>query len=75
MSLATHDDECSDCRPALVDVKTGAVAPDDSSSMQIVLRVWSTLTLAEKQGWHRFCCQNSRALPDIQISKSFSDRV
>ncbi len=74
MSREAHDDTCADCRPALV-LPTGVSLPDDAPSMQIVLRVWGTLTLAEKQAWHRFTCQNSRDPLDVQSAAAFTQCV
>jgi len=75
MSVQTFDDACKGCKPAMLDVKTGQMLPDDSPQMKIVLRVWSTLPIAEKQAWHRFTCLNSRTLLDVQIAKTFTDAV
>lgn len=75
MSFREFDDECRGCKPAMMDVKTGKVLPDDSTQMKIVLRVWSETTLAERQAWHRVTCQNSRALEDLRFSQAFTKRV
>jgi len=75
MSHDCFDDECPGCRPAMVDVKTGRLLADDSVEMKTVRRIWSGTTLKERQAWHRFTCQNSRSIVDIQIVKAFSDRL
>ena len=59
----------------MVDVKTGHVFADDSLEMTIVNRLWSETTIDERRAWHRFTCQNSRALVDVQLVKAFSDRL
>lgn len=75
MALHRFDDECSGCRPAMFDAKTGRPYADDSPEMTIVNRVWSGTTLEERQAWHRFTCQNSRAVGDLRLTKAFTDRV
>ena len=75
MSFQKFDDECRGCKPAMMNIETGKVEPDDSPSMKIVLQLWSTTTLVERQAWHRVTCQNSRSLVDLQFAKDFTDRV
>jgi hypothetical protein len=75
VSLAAHDDECPGCRPAILNVETRTLLPDDSPMMQIVLRVWRALSLHEKQAWHRFTCQNSRTPFDMQLAETFGKHV
>ena len=75
MSRERFDDECAGCRPVMIDVKTGRLFADDSVEMGIVNRLWSETTLVDRLAWHRFTCQNSRSLVDIQRVKTFSDRL
>lgn len=75
MSYSKFDDECAGCKPAMMDVETGKVIPDDAPSMMVVLRVWSTTTLAERQAWHRFTCLSSRTVDDVHVARSFAQRV
>lgn len=60
MSMETYDDTCSGCRPAIVDVATGKIMPQDSPVMQIVNQLFNKLTPTERQAWHDFTCKNSR---------------
>lgn len=69
MSRAYFDDACPGCRPAMVDVKTGSVFADDSPEMM------SETSPVERRAWHRFTCQSSHALADVQLAKAFADRV
>lgn len=75
MSLDRFDDECSGCRPQMVDTRTVRPFADDSAEMVIVNRLWSETTADERRAWHRFTCQNSRSLVDVQIVKTFADRL
>jgi hypothetical protein len=75
MSRERFDDECSGCRPAMVNMETGKLFPDDSVEMTTINRLWGETTLQERQAWHRVTCQNSRALVDVQTAKAFADRV
>lgn len=75
MSIERFDDECAGCCPVMLDVKTKRVLADDSIEMTIVNRLWAQTSLEERQAWHRFTCQNSRLLVDIQFAKGFVDRL
>ena len=75
MSHDAFDDECTGCRPAMLDVKTRQLLPDDAPEMVTVLRLWNALSLKDKRAWHRFTCLNSRAKEDIAFAKRFSDCV
>jgi hypothetical protein len=59
----------------MLDVRTQQLLPDDSPEMVAVLRLWNALSHEDKQAWHRFTCQNSRAVADIAFAKRFSDDV
>jgi len=59
----------------MLDVKTGRVLADDSTEMVIVNHLWAGTSREERLAWHRFTCQNSRSLMDIQLVKAFSDRL
>jgi hypothetical protein len=75
MSREHFDDECPGCRPAMVDVKTMQPLADDSIEMKTVNRLWGETSREERLAWHRFTCQNSRSLLDVQLVKTFSDRL
>lgn len=59
----------------MVNLETGQALADDSAEMAAVNCVWSATTLAERQAWHRVTCLNSRSIVDLQIFKTFSDRL
>lgn len=67
MPMNQFSDDCPGCRPAMLDVETGKVLPDDHPMMKKVLEIWQTTTLAERQAFHRVMCQNSRAVSDIAV--------
>lgn len=75
MSRETFTEDCSGCRPALIDPKTGRRVPDDDPSVVIVNRVFDGLSRADKVAWHRFTCLNARDLAAISAVKRFSDQV
>jgi len=75
MSIERFDDECPGCRPAMMDVRTGKLFPADSAEMKIVDRLWRETTPEERRAWHRFTCQNSRALVDVQLAEAFGKRL
>lgn len=73
--IEQFSDECPGCRPMMVDAKTGSPYANDSVEMVIVNRLWSETTLDERRAWHRFTCQKSCSLVDVQIAKTFADRL
>lgn len=75
MSFEKHDDECPGCRPVLLNHQTGVPLPEDSPQMQAVKSVWDQTTIAERQAFHRFCCQNSRTEEDTKVVASISRSV
>lgn len=60
MSKEQYQPNCPGCLPALMNLKTGEVMPMDSPEMKAIMAYWQTTTLAERQAWHEFTCQNSR---------------
>lgn len=59
----------------MVNMQTKRPYADDSVEMTTVNRLWSETTLDERRAWHRVTCQNSRSLVDVQIAKTFVDRL
>jgi hypothetical protein len=41
MSIEKFDDDCPGCRPAIIDIKTKKVLPDDHPVMAAMLRIWA----------------------------------
>jgi hypothetical protein len=64
MSFETYSDDCPGCRPMVLDMQTKRPLPDDSPMMLIINGIWSTTTRDEREAFHRFTCQNSRA-PEV----------
>lgn len=75
MSREHFDDECSGCRPAIVDAKTGKVMAADSPIMQRVDAVWGAASVMEKKAYHRITCLNSRAADDLTRVASLVNRI
>ena len=73
--MEKHDDNCPGCRPAMLDMQTGKPVPDDSPMMQVVLQVWEHTTSAEREAWHRFTCQNSRAQGDVAAAQNIASKI
>lgn len=74
MSWETYSDQCAGCRPAIIDPATGHALSPNSAPMQAMMRVWKVTTLTERQAWHRFTCQNSRAPLDMLFIKELTER-
>ena len=75
MSIEAFEEDCPNCRPAIVNVQTGHVEAPDSAIMQVVNRVWEVTTKEERTAFHRVCCQNSREPADIEIMQSIGGRI
>jgi len=75
MSRDKFDDNCAGCKPMMMDPVTRMVYPDDHPMMVVVLRLWSETTIEERRAWHRFTCQNSRAVEDLKFAQTFSERI
>lgn len=75
MSLEKFNDDCSGCRPVIIDIKTGAVLPDDDPYMKRVLEVWAVLTREEKEAWHAVTCQNSRDPWTLEVVQDLVRRM
>ena len=74
MPIYEFDDNCPGCRPAILDVKTGKVLPDDDPIMAKMLGVWATTTLTQRRTYHCVMCLNSRDPIDLLIVQSIIDR-
>jgi hypothetical protein len=75
MSIEKYDNDCPGCRPALLDVKTGEVLPDDDPIMVSVNKAWEKLTPMHKQAFHRACCQNSTAASDLEAMNEIASLI
>lgn len=71
MSWEKHEDDCPGCRPAMMNLKTHEVLPDDSPEMVAILGVWSKTTLEQRQAWHRITCQGSKNPADHELVRPF----
>jgi hypothetical protein len=67
MSLREFDDNCPGCRPAIVDIKTKEVLPDDHPIMRSMLEVWAKTSIGERRAYHRVMCLNSRDAIDLYL--------
>ncbi len=75
MSWETYEDACPGCKPAMLNLATGARLPDDSPEMKLILAIFDKLTLPERQAWHRFTCMNSRASGDLEVISRFQGQI
>lgn len=75
MSWTEFGDDCPGCKPAAINVETGAVEPDDSPIMVIINRVWAETTFEERQAFHRVTCLNSRVPWDVQTMGNIAKRI
>jgi hypothetical protein len=75
MSRNVFADDCSGCRPVLLDPKTKQPFPSDDPAVTLVNRIFDGLSRADKVAWHRFTCLNARDPEAIMAVKRFSEQV
>jgi hypothetical protein len=75
MSIELFSDDCSGCRPAIVNAKTGEVFADNHPIMQKVLGVWKCTTRQERVIFHRVTCCNSRNPIDLMLFQCVALRI
>lgn len=75
MSYTTYEDDCPDCRPAILDTKSGKALPDDHPIMRIVARVWAETTREERRAFHAVACSKSRTDADMALAAGIAERI
>jgi len=75
MSKHAFDPECPDCRPIVIDPRTGEILPDDDPVMQAVLAVWRASPRADQEAFHEFTVKNSRKPDVVQRMVALSKRM
>jgi hypothetical protein len=75
MTREIFSDDCPGCRPSLINLQTGKQMADDDPIMQTVNAVWKQTSYAERQAFHRVCCQNSRRTTDLLACESISQKM
>ena len=74
MSREVFQEGCKGCEPCAIDVETGQRLTADHPVMMAMMRVWRTLSLAEKQAWHEVTCQNSREPQTLAVASRIVQR-
>ena len=75
MSKHAFDPECPDCRPVLINARTGKVFPSDDPAMQAILAVWLASPRADQEAFHEFTVKNSREPDVVQRMAALSKRM
>lgn len=75
MSQTKYQADCPGCQPVLLDQKTGQLFADESTQMQKVRQIFSTLTQQDLDAYHRVCCRNSREAEDMRRTLAIAERV
>lgn len=75
MAWTRHDEECSACRPTVINTTTGEMLPDTDPRMQAVMTVWDSMPLAGKEAFHRFTCLNSREPFDVLVVRGMQSAI
>jgi hypothetical protein len=71
----TMGHETGECRIAMLDPTTGRQLGPDHPVMRAATRVFWEATDEERSAWHRFCCENSRDVADIEVAEEMSLRI
>lgn len=71
MSWEKHEDDCPGCRPAMMNMQTKQILPDDSPEIVAILGEWAKTTLEQRQAWHRITCQGSTDRKDHELVRPF----
>lgn len=75
MSCEKFDPSCPNCRPCLVDPKTGQRIPESDPAMRAVNAVWDASPLADHEAFFRVTVQNGRDPDDLRRMGDFWRRV
>ena len=76
MSRKVFADDCSGCRPVLLDPKTKQPFPVATiPAVTLVNRIFDRLSRADKVAWHRFTCLNACDPEAIMAVKRFTEQV
>lgn len=68
-----YDDDCEDCQPVILDVKTGKPLPLNDPMMIAIRKAFKEkTTLIERRAWGRVVLQNSRNENDVKIVERIS---
>jgi hypothetical protein len=74
MSKHAFDPQCADCRPIIIDPRTGAVLSPTDPFMQAVNRVWDEAPREDQEAFHRITVHNSRDPADLARVQAMSER-
>ena len=75
MSHHKFDPKCPDCRPVLIDPRTGKVLPPEDPAMIVMIKVWDASTLEDQEAFYRVTVLNSRAPDDLRRMQAMAERV
>jgi len=75
MTKHAFDPNCPDCRPVLLDVKTGRPLGPDDPIMKAVNRVWDASPREEQEAFIQVTVHNSRDPKDLALLKTLSARM
>ena len=75
MSKHEFDPKCPDCRPILMNQRTGKVLPKDDPYMKTVDAVWDASSREEQEAFHRVTVKGSRDPGDLTLLKALSERI
>lgn len=71
----SYDPNCTGCKPALVDARTGKIFADDSPEMQAVTRAWEASTPEEREAFHDVTCESSFDPAVVAKSQMIAQRI
>lgn len=69
------DPNCEDCKPALLDIKTGRPLPKTDPMVVTATEIWEALSLEDKKALNRVWVHNSRDAHDMQTCARYAKAV
>jgi hypothetical protein len=75
MSRHEYSDDCPDCRPIVIDPRTGKSVPDDHPVIVAVMKMWNSSNLKQRKAYHAVTCNNSQDPKDIALLETMMMRV
>lgn len=75
MSYHKFDPKCPDCRPVIIDPKTGEVLSSNHPMMIAINSVWDSSSFEDQEAFHKVTVKNSRDPDDLNRMEKMSERI
>lgn len=75
MSVEQFDNTCTGCKPVVIEPATGVAFGEDTPIGKAMESAWETLSLDERQAFHRVCCLHSRDETDLNVCTKLTKQM